>query len=630
MKTTTNPPRALVFACIATLVGCHAQPGLVGGGRPLMTDPAPAERGAPDAPIVAGAADGPLVSGAALNETILVDVDPLHGAAFERPTRGLAAVSVAKKLKLLVEFPQVSHDLATGRTSVTMQLTNAGDSLNYLACRVGGERKVISPAYQWNTTVSKTGQTQTQTLLFENPSAGGFTIELSFTGYMAAQAALNTGAATASPPPSAAPTATPGPSATPTALPSGTPTPTSSVTPSASPTPTPSPSGTPTPAPSVSPTPLPTPSASPTTAPGVWTATASSSYGGVPPSRAIDGDPATQWANDGYQVPTAWLAIDTGAVRPIGTLGIKMKPQSTGATYRIETSDDGVSWTAVASGLKNTTWSLEPKALPAGTSARHVRVVFVNDAAGKEIRFSVYEIQLDGAGGVLPPPAPTPTPAPSTSPPIATASLVRDFEADPLNSDPSDFIDANDDGWSYGWMPRITWKVVDRDGSRQYLHDGLASAATLSFRRYNGSAMGIPGGGMPDRYFAEVDVTPIQSNAYAPTGDQGTQFYYLSPTRYVETLIKPQYYEVWSAIGAEPFQSTGWTRLWFMDATTTAGQRRKVGAEIDAAAGTIKVYLDGVLQTTVSSTLITSQAHWFALRGAGNVVTHDNLRIEPR
>ncbi len=616
----TKPSRAFVFACIAALVGCHAQPGLVGGG------PLPATRPGTGQADPGGAAEpvGPLVAEAALSETIMVDVDPLHGAAFERPKRGVQAVSLTKTLKLLVEFPQVSHDLATGRTTVTMQLTNAGDPLNYLACRVAGERKVISPAYQWNTTVSKTGQTQTQTLVFENPSAGGFAVELTFTGYMPAQATLNTGAATASTPPTATPT--PAATATPTAAPTATPTPAASATPTPGPTVTPT--ATPTPAPTNTPTPAPT--GSPTTAPGVWVATASSSYGGVPPSRTIDGDLASQWANDGYQVPTAWLAIDTGAVRPIGALAIKMKPQSTAATYRIETSDDGATWTPVATGLKNATWNLETKALPAGTNARHVRLFFTNASSGPEIRFSVYEVRIDGGGSVIPTPAPTPTPAPSTSPPIATSSLFRDFEQDDMNSDPSDFVDPNDDGWSYGWMPRITWKVVNRDGSRQYMHDGLATAGTLSFRRYVGEGMGIPGGGLPDKYFAEVDVTPIQSNTYAPTGDQGTQFYYLSPTRYVETLIKPQFYEVWSAIGAEPFQSTGWTRLWFMDTNTAAGQKRKLGAEIDANAGTIKVYLDGELQTTVTSTLITNQAHWFALRGAGNVVTHDNLLIEPR
>ena len=599
----TTQSRLLVLACIAALVGCQARPG----ASPAGPVPPAAPPAAPDAGAIAGAA---------LAETILVDVDPIHGFASERATRALQATSVARKLKLLAEFPQVSHDVATGRTTVTLQLTNAGDDLNYLACRVGGERKVISPAYQWNTTVSKTAQTQTQALVFENPSGGAFTVELSFTGIMAVQAPLDTGAATSAPSttPSAAPTATPTPAATPTP----------SAAPSAAPT------ATPTPAPTATPTPSPTPTAAPSAGPGgAWSATASSSYGGLPPRSVADGDLATMWANDGYQAPSAWVAVDTGASRAMGVLNVKMKPQSGGATYAIQTSDDAVGWTTVASGLKNTSWNLEAKPLPAGTSARHVRLLFTNDPTAPEQRFSVYEIRLDGAGSaVQPTPAPTPTPGP-TSPP-ATSSLVRTFDADALGSDPAEWIDPNDDGYAYEWMPRLAWKIVEHDGSRQYMHDNLSNYANLSFRRYKGAGLGTENGLLPNKYFAELDVTPIRSYTYAPTGDQGTQFYYLSPTHYMELLIKPGQFEVWSAINAVPFQGNGWTRLWYTDVKTEAGQKRRLGSEVDATTGEFKVYFDGQLMATLKSSVITTQAHWFALRGTGNVVTHDNIRIEPR
>ena len=117
---------------------------------------------------------------------------------------------------------------------------------------------------------------------------------------------------------------------------------------------------------------------------------------------------------------------------------------------------------------------------------------------------------------------------------------------------PADFIDPNDEGYSFSWMPRVSWKVASRDGSRQFMHDGLSNTANLSFRRYRGTALGTTNGQLPKRYFAELEVTPVQSYTYSPTGDQGTQFYYIDPKNYVEILIKPTYFEVWSAINAEP------------------------------------------------------------------------------
>ncbi|RYF28486.1 MAG: hypothetical protein EOO23_07455, partial [Comamonadaceae bacterium] len=63
------------------------------------------------------------------------------------------------------------------------------------------------------------------------------------------------------------------------------------------------------------------------------------------------------------------------------------------------------------------------------------------------------------------------------------------------------------------------------NGSKQYMHDGLSNTANLSFRRYRGTAFGADGA-LPNRYFTELQVTPIKSYTYAPTGDQGTQFFY--------------------------------------------------------------------------------------------------------
>jgi hypothetical protein len=207
---------------------------------------------------------------------------------------------------------------------------------------------------------------------------------------------------------------------------------------------------------------------------------------------------------------------------------------------------------------------------------------------------------------------------------------VRNFDTDPVGTQPGDFIDALDEGYSYAWMPRVPWRVNSVNGSRQYVHDGLANMAFLSFQRWRGTALSTADGRLPDRYFTELDVTPLRSYTYAPTGDQGTQVYYLDPLNYVEVLIKPGFFEVWSATDAAPFQSRGWSRLFWSPMQTVAGQTRRLGADVDARNGRMRVFVDGVELATVSSPLLTTQPHWYALRGAGNIVAHDNIRIERR
>jgi hypothetical protein len=591
--------RRLTFAGVAavTLLGCY----------PMATPP------------VAPPAGTPTVQGEAeFGQSLMVDIDPLRGAAFERPTRHvMQAVNVTGALRVGVEFPQVTHDPATGRTTVTMQITNAGDSLTYLKCNVGGDRKVVSPAYGFNTTIAKAGATQTVDLVFENSGGGGFTANFTFTGTLNPRASLPVGSS---------PTGSPSPA--PTATPTSAPT----IAPSASPT------AAPTASPTVAPTPTPAPTATPTSPTGSLTASASTSYGSLTPERVLDGDLASQWSNDGYQAPEAWLRLDAGTAKPIASLGIKMRPQSGGAYYVIETSNDGTSFTPASGQLKNTSWNVETKPLNAATSARYVRLRMVNDPASPEVRFSVFEVQWNGtantggstpAASPTPTPTPTPTATPTPAPSTTSGRYVNNFEGVALGAEPSDFIDPRDEGYSYEWLVDAPWRIASHNGSKQFMHDGLSNYANLSFRRYKGNAFGA-NGVMPTRYFTEVEVTPIKSYTYNPTGDQGTQQYYLNPTNYVELVIKPNLFEAWVANNAQPFTGAGWQRLYYQNLNTAGGQTRKIGTEIDTEAHTMKIYLDGAYVATITTSKLDNRAHYFALRGTGNIVTHDNLVIESR
>lgn len=517
------------------------------------------------------AKDGVAAPAQATSQRFTIDVDPVRAAAFERPT-------APGGLQLMLDSPVVTHDLATNRTTVALRFTNAGAAIPDLRLRTSdGAPLAAGPGAP--TALAAAGATQELRWVFDNPEAGSFSFDLDFAG-------------------------TPGPRRALQAL----------VAPSG--------------------------------------ATASSSYGTLGPQRAIDGDLATQWANDGYQAAEAWLRIDTGAVRTLGSVQVKMRPQSGGAYYRIETSSDGTTFKPVTGNLKNATWNLETKALPAGTQGRYVRLHFFNDPAAPEVRFSVFEVKVDGGGGTASPtPAPTATPTatPSTAPTVtptptaaptatptpapvpstAPGTYSNTFEEINLGGAPTDFIDPRDEGYSYSWMPAVRWFVVDRDGSKQFLHDGLASRSYLSFRRYNGTAFGA-NGLLPNRYSASVDVTPYQAGSYGPTGDQGTQFYYLDPTHYFELLVKPTLLEVWVANGAEPFTSANWQRLYYTSATTSGGQKRKLAVDVDTSTRTVRCWFDGQLKTTQTHAMITTQPHYFALRGAGNVVAHDNVVIQSR
>jgi hypothetical protein len=365
-------------------------------------------------------------------------------------------------------------------------------------------------------------------------------------------------------------------------------------------------------------------------------ATASSSYGTLTPDKAIDQDQATQWSNADFLPKEATWTLDLGASQALASLGIKMKPTAA-ATYTIEVSDDGATFTPAGAPMKNTSWVVETKPLNAGTTGRYVRIHFVNDAASPEQRFSLFEVTVNGKGGTVaatPTPAPTPTPVP---PPVGGATtFTDDFEAYALGSAPADYIDPNDEGFSFSWMPRVPWKIVSVNGSKQFEHDGLSDTGNLSFRRYKGTGLGTTNGALPARYKAELDVTPIKSFSYAPTGDQGTQVYYVDPTHYFEVLIKPTFFEVWACDNAAPFQSVGWHRLYATPVDTAANQVRHLGAEIDTNAHTLKAYLDGTLMATIDAntsdvltSLLTPVPHYFAMRGTGNIVAHDNIRIAP-
>lgn len=92
------------------------------------------------------------------------------------------------------------------------------------------------------------------------------------------------------------------------------------------------------------------------------TASASSSYTGLPPSNAFDGSTSTEWANNsGFP---AWLAYDFGTPKSVDS--VKLQARSfTGQgpkTFKIQYSDDNSAWTDALTVASAPTWgSLEAR-----------------------------------------------------------------------------------------------------------------------------------------------------------------------------------------------------------------------------------------------------------------------------
>jgi hypothetical protein len=230
--------------------------------------------------------------------------------------------------------------------------------------------------------------------------------------------------------------------------------------------------------------------------------------------------------------------------------------------------------------------------------------------------------------------APVPSASPSPSPTPTTRPGVHvDFEDTAAGAVPADFVDVATEGSLPAWVYKGNWKVqADDKANHVFLHDDVREQPAVSFMRYRGAGMGTANGAMPATYYAEVAMRPIRSPInYPPTGDQGVQFYFLAYNQYLEVVVKPDMLEIWECNGGEPKTAKGWKRLWNESLITKAGDVRHVGALVDTKAGSFTAYLDGKPHGSVQSDLLgpTKQAY-VALRGIGNVVSFDDLAIEPR
>ncbi|MDB5099160.1 MAG: hypothetical protein JWM80_3581 [Cyanobacteria bacterium RYN_339] len=121
---------------------------------------------------------------------------------------------------------------------------------------------------------------------------------------------------------------------------------------------------------------------------------------GSPKAQLADGNVTTAWSNGGFKAATATATLQFAAVTGISQIGIKTGPSPAGTQYDVQVSATGAAWTSVLAGQVNTTWNVETKSLPVGTTGKFLRILWHNAAANPQPHFAIYELSASGGGAV--------------------------------------------------------------------------------------------------------------------------------------------------------------------------------------------------------------------------------------
>jgi O-glycosyl hydrolase len=126
-----------------------------------------------------------------------------------------------------------------------------------------------------------------------------------------------------------------------------------------------------------------------------WTLAASSSAPDSPLVNLTDGDLTTRWSSGTGQTPGMWVSVDLGAAQELNqvVMDAGTSPGDYVRTYQVETSPDGLTWTAIARGQGSTGEMVIP--LPP-TTTRHLRIV---SEASSGSWWSIHELNLRTSSG---------------------------------------------------------------------------------------------------------------------------------------------------------------------------------------------------------------------------------------
>ncbi len=130
------------------------------------------------------------------------------------------------------------------------------------------------------------------------------------------------------------------------------------------------------------------------------TKTSSTESSGLTGAKAVDGDSGTRWASKEGSDPQ-WISVDLGADTDISRVKLSWEA-AFGKAYRIQTSQDGSTWSTVYS---TTSGNGGTDDLTVHGHGRYVRMY--GTQRGTSYGYSLYEFQVYGTGGTTTPPPPT-------------------------------------------------------------------------------------------------------------------------------------------------------------------------------------------------------------------------------
>ncbi|MEN0128318.1 MAG: discoidin domain-containing protein [Brevundimonas sp.] len=195
------------------------------------------------------------------------------------------------------------------------------------------------------------------------------------------------------------------------------------------------------------------------------TATASSveSADYTPAKAAVDGDNGTRWSSQASD--SQWLQVDLGSSKTIGSVQLRWETAYAKA-FTIQTSQDGTSWTTVAT-VTNGTGGNQTVAAP-GTG-RYVRINLTQRATG--YGYSLWEFQVFGPDGTTPTATPTPT-TPTGTCGTTNAALGKASSASSVQTG-SDYVAAN----AFDGKDNTRWSSASTDA--EWLQVDLGSSQNV-------------------------------------------------------------------------------------------------------------------------------------------------------
>jgi hypothetical protein len=130
-----------------------------------------------------------------------------------------------------------------------------------------------------------------------------------------------------------------------------------------------------------------------------WTATASSSAGGQPPSNALDGSLSTRWSTGASQTNGQWFQVDMGSSQTFKRIIL----DATGSNddyprgYQVQFSNDAVNWTASAA-----TGSGTSSITVINFSQQNARYIRITQTGSNGLWWSIHEFNVYGDVQAMP------------------------------------------------------------------------------------------------------------------------------------------------------------------------------------------------------------------------------------